>query len=140
MIYLDDLRLGPTLQGLEQFVELESLHLAGNFIEEIAPNAFEKNLKLNYLVLEGNRISEITGLKDLPDLQYVDLSNNDIEKIDATKQLPQSLLFLKLKGNPMQTKTKHKQALAYRKPLVLALPNLVELDRIEILVAERLSY
>ena len=68
MIYLDDLQLGPTLQGFEQFVNLETLHLAGNFIEEIAPNAFEKNLKLNYLVLKDNYISQITGLKDLPDL------------------------------------------------------------------------
>jgi len=68
MLYLDEMRLGPTLQGLDLFVELETLHLAGNMIEEIAPDAFKHTLKLNFLVLEGNRISEIQGLKHLPNL------------------------------------------------------------------------
>lgn len=36
--------------------------------------------------------------------------------------------------------TKSPSISAYRKPIVRALPELVELDRIEIVVAERLSY
>jgi Leucine-rich repeat (LRR) protein len=54
-----------------------------NLIEEIPDNAFVNNRNLNFLVLAGNRISEIAGVKDLPNLQYLDLSRNMIEEVEA---------------------------------------------------------
>jgi hypothetical protein len=45
---------------------------------------------------------------------------------------------LKLRKNPIATISA--SMTAYRKPIVLGLPNLIELDKIEVLVAERLSY
>ena len=37
----------------------------------------------------------------LNDLEFLDLSNNKISEIDAEEDLPQSLMFLKLRGNPI---------------------------------------
>jgi Leucine-rich repeat (LRR) protein len=74
----------------------------------------------------------------LKNLQYLDLSGNQIEEVDVKAELPESLIFLKLRGNPIATSSS--SLIAYRKPIVLGLPNLIELDKIEVLVAERLSY
>lgn len=71
----------------------------------------------------------------LNDLEFLDVSNNKIEEIDIEDGLPSSLLFLKVKGNLFRTDT-----FDYRKEYVLLLENLIELDRIEVQPAERLSY
>ena len=68
----------------------------------------------------------------------LDLSNNEIEEVDP-KQLPANLLALKLIGNPVHTKAS-KQLSRYRKPIVLALELLEDLDKIEILPVERMTY
>ncbi len=58
--------------------------------------------------------------------------------MNAEEELPHCLLFLKLRQNPVQSN--NPLLSAYRKPIVRALPELVELDKIEIVVAERLAY
>jgi len=132
------LHLGPSIEGLEQFTGLEHLYLNSNQIERIPTLAFASNRQLNFLVLSGNRIREIEGLAELPNLQYIDLSKNLIEAVEPGVCLPKSLMFLKLSDNPISAK---EQLLSeYRKPFVLALENLVELDKLEVLVAERLFY
>ena len=68
----------------------------------------------------------------------LDLSNNEIEEVE-TKQLPANLLALKLIGNPVHTNAS-KQMSKYRKPIVLALELLEDLDKIEILPVERMTY
>ena len=68
----------------------------------------------------------------------LDLSNNEIEEVE-TKQLPANLLALKLIGNPVYTNAS-KQMSKYRKPIVLALELLEDLDKIEILPVERMTY
>jgi Leucine-rich repeat (LRR) protein len=62
--------------------------LNGNQIEYIPSSAFASNRHLNFLVLSGNKISEIAGLVDLPNLQYLDLSKNNIESVIVEKSLP----------------------------------------------------
>ena len=68
----------------------------------------------------------------------LDLSNNEIEEVDP-KQLPANLLALKLIDNPVHTNAK-KTMSKYRKPIVLQLEFLEDLDKIEILPVERMTY
>ena len=56
-------------------------------------------------------------------------------------ELPQNLLSLKMVGNPMEQRAiQSKKISAYRKPFVLHLSLLEDLDKIEIVPAERMSY
>ena len=56
-------------------------------------------------------------------------------------QMPPQLLALKLIGNPIEREAHESRDLAaYRKPFVLHFSQLEELDKIEILPAERMSY
>ena len=56
-------------------------------------------------------------------------------------ELPANLLSLKMIGNPMEQRAVESRALAeYRKPFVLHLSALVDLDKIEIVPAERMGY
>ena len=68
----------------------------------------------------------------------LDLSNNEIEEVDP-KQLPANLLALKLIDNPVYTNAK-KTMSKYRKSIVLQLEFLEDLDKIEILPVERMTY
>jgi Leucine-rich repeat (LRR) protein len=68
-------------------------------------------------------------------LEFLDLSNNKITKLDPEESLPSSLMFLKARGNPFSV-----NHITYRKPFVLLLENLAEFDRLDVLPAERLSY
>ena len=117
---------------------MESLYLNGNWLKEIPVCAFKGNPQLNFLALQNNRIKRIAGVKELPALEFLDLSHNLIEEVDAKQELPKSLVFLKLVDNPVVSNSPSLSA--YRKPIVRALPDLVELDKIEIVVAERLAY
>lgn len=82
------LHLGPSIEGLEQFTGLEHLYLNSNQIERIPTLAFASNRQLNFLVLSDNRIREIEGLAELPNLQYIDLSKNLIEAVEPGVCLP----------------------------------------------------
>ena len=101
-------------------------------------NSFSNNLKITFLSLQKNKISRIENLKHLESLEMLDLSNNEIEEVDP-KQLPANLLALKLIDNPVHIKAK-KTLSKYRKPIVLQLEFLEDLDKIEILPVERMTY
>ena len=133
--------IGPHITNLEMFAQVETLVLTGNKIEEITRNAFQTNLKLQFLSLGRNMISEVCNLNHLNELQLLDLSNNLIVEVEDLNQLPNNLLSLKFIGNPIEQEAKESRELAsYRKPFVMHLQQLEDLDKIEIVPAERMSY
>uniref|UniRef100_A0A8D0U4V1 Leucine rich repeat containing 46 n=1 Tax=Sus scrofa TaxID=9823 RepID=A0A8D0U4V1_PIG len=75
----------------------------------------------SFLSLAGNRIRQVENLRDLPYLQFLDLSENLIEilKLD---EFPESLLILNLTGNSCTNQE------GYRKLVTEALPLLLDLD------------
>ena len=80
-------------------------------------------------------------LSHLEELQALDLSNNKIEEIGDLNELPPNLMSLKLLGNPIEQRAAEANQLSkYRKPLVLHLQLLEQLDKIEIIPAEKMSY
>ena len=80
-------------------------------------------------------------LNHLVQLQALDLGNNNIEEIADLNELPPNLLSLKLIGNPFEQRaTESGQLSKYRKPFVLHLQLLEQLDKIEVMPAERMSY
>lgn len=54
-------------------------------------------------------------------------------------ELPENLIALKLIGNPVHMKAKGRLS-EYRKPIVLHLEELNDLDKIEVQVHERMTY
>ena len=64
-----------------------------------------------------------------------------IEDVADLNELPSNLLALKLIGNPIEQRAmSSKQLSIYRKPFVLHLRLLEDLDKIEIDAAERMTY
>lgn len=57
-----------------------------------------------------------------------------IEQVDPVRELPDNLMVLKMLENPCTKEN------GYRKKVVLGLKSLEELDRIKVVVAERMSY
>lgn len=93
------------------------------------------------MTLSRNKLTEIKNLRSLTSLQFLDLSNNKIEEVDNLQELPPNLLALKMIGNPIeQQAVAIKELAAYRKPFVLHLKLLEDMDKIEIDPAERMSY
>ena len=71
----------------------------------------------------------------------MDLSNNLIEDVNDLNELPPNLLALKFIGNPIEQRAMDSKILSsYRKPIVLHLRLLEDLDKIEVDIAERMTY
>lgn len=68
----------------------------------------------------------------------MDVRYNEIAEFDAKNDLPANVLVLKVTGNPFINKDQEKKV--YRKPIVLALEKLEELDKLPVNQAERLAY
>ena len=133
--------IGPTVANLERFIEVETIILSGNLISELNASSFATNTNLQFLSLSRNRLTEVKYLNHLEGLQALDLGHNNIEEIADLNELPPNLLSLKLVGNPIEQRAVESGQLSkYRKPFVLHLQLLEQLDKIEIVPAERMSY
>ena len=166
ILHLENNRIGPTLgDGLQAMRKLAVLHLngnsltsvddarlarrhpslvsvslAGNRISRVSNDAFPNSLRT--LSLAKNRLrdaSAIEALSRLPDLETLDLGENELrdEDEDVLKVLAEcpSLRALTLRGNPLQ----HSLGLDYRRALVSALPSLTCLDDKAVSAMERLG-
>ncbi len=65
------------LAGLEKYVSLAALDLAGNEITDLTP--IKDLTKLQTLTLSKNKISNVAPLAKLTALQYLELSNKDLQ-------------------------------------------------------------
>ena len=130
------LNIGPKLQHLEFFENLETLFLQYNCIETIGANSLQFNINLQMLNLSNNKIKEIECLDHLSNLAFLDMSSNLIESYNPKKDFPPSIIILRMADNPFE-KEDPKQ---YRKDSVLALDFLTEIDKIKVIQAERLFY
>jgi len=70
------LSIGPKIENLEFFENLENIMLQHNSIKYINESSFQFNVKLQMLNLSHNDIEEIVGIDHLNDLVYLDLSSN----------------------------------------------------------------
>jgi len=87
------------LDGIENLMNITSLNLSGNMIEDIRPVAVLRGLESLYLA--ENRISDIDTLCALNGLREIDLSFNDIEKVDVLLNLD-NLKYVNLTGNRLK--------------------------------------
>jgi hypothetical protein len=166
-LHLENNRIGPTLgDGLQTMRKLSVLHLsgnaltsvddaqlarrhpslvsvslAGNRVERVANGAFPNSLR--HLTLAKNRLrdaSAIEALTRLPDLETLDLSENELAAdaddsvLGVLAEFP-SLRALNLRGNPLVSSL----GLDYRRALVSALPCLTCLDDKAVSTMERLG-
>ncbi|XP_071337376.1 leucine-rich repeat-containing protein 27-like [Trachinotus anak] len=89
-------------QEPEEHSSTETLCLSRTKLKHVSESIL-KNSTLKYLYLEGNQISSIPGplFISLPNLQWLDLRNNQIVSLPAEIGLHRSLKTLLLEGNPI---------------------------------------
>jgi len=87
------------LDGAEHCVNLSSLNLAMNRIDNIWP--LRDLTRLEYLDLSSNCLEDADELKGLTGLRELDLSFNEIEDVAFLLELP-ALKFVSLAGNPVR--------------------------------------
>lgn len=68
------------ITGLNGLSSLKVLNLAGNIIKTVGCNDFHGLTSLKELNLRRNKIKKLLGFEDIPQLQKLYLSNNDIYK------------------------------------------------------------
>lgn len=129
------LNIGPKIQNLEFFENLDSLYLQHNCLQEIGRYSLQFNLKLQILNLSHNKIKIVEGLDQLKELVFLDLSFNQISKINPKRELPKALTYLRMHDNPVASSDPE-----YRQKCVVALDMLLEMDRIKCVMEERMIY
>ena len=98
-----------------------------------APCAVRPPLLLTRLPRLPRSIEELSGLKCLQQLEYLNASSNRIGRVDEG-ELPPSLLHLNLSNNPAAWEDD------YRQRIIGALPLLQDLDAVDVTKAELLAY
>ncbi|KAJ4459931.1 hypothetical protein PAPYR_3996 [Paratrimastix pyriformis] len=119
------------IEGFEAMVDLRFLYLHQNLIEKIENLEFQPHIK--FLTLNNNRIRVIEGLSHLTELVFLDLSDNLIEE-NAPEELPKSLRYLNIAGNPFSGRP------TTRGELIGALPHLRDIDQVAVTPEERKKY
>ncbi|KAM7058127.1 PH domain leucine-rich repeat-containing protein phosphatase 2 isoform 3-T3 [Molossus nigricans] len=83
---------------LNKLEQLEELNLSGNKLKTI-PTTIANCKRLHTLVAHSNNISIFPEILQLPQIQFVDLSCNDLTEILIPEALPAALQDLDLTGN-----------------------------------------
>uniref|UniRef100_A0A5F5PP88 PH domain leucine-rich repeat-containing protein phosphatase 2 n=1 Tax=Equus caballus TaxID=9796 RepID=A0A5F5PP88_HORSE len=95
---LPDTLFSKALNKLNKLEELEELNLSGNKLKTI-PTTIANCKRLHTLVAHSNNISIFPEILQLPQIQFVDLSCNDLTEILIPEALPATLQDLDLTGN-----------------------------------------
>ena len=83
----------------DKMASLKILNLSFNKIRKVEPSAFDGNLNLHAIRLDGNYLTDITGLfAKLPNLQWLNISDNQLEVFDYSL-IPTGLKWLDIHAN-----------------------------------------
>lgn len=85
------------LAPLQELKGLTDLLLGNNLIENVKPLA---GMPISWLDVSGNRMTDISALRDIPALQHLYLSNNQISDISVLLEL-ENLMSVDVSGNPL---------------------------------------
>ncbi|XP_046573277.1 leucine-rich repeat-containing protein 46-like [Haliotis rubra] len=108
--------------------KVTNVYLQQNRITCISNLDCLKNLQ--FLTLAGNLLQKVENLSKLSKLLFLDLSDNRIAQFDID-EFPQSLILLNLSGNPCT------QMPDYRGCIIQDLHNLQQLDNVDVTREER---
>ncbi|XP_043485492.1 leucine-rich repeat-containing protein 49 isoform X2 [Polistes fuscatus] len=116
------------IAGLNGLSSLKVLNLAGNIIKIVGCNDFHGLTSLKELNLRRNRIKKLLGFGDIPQLQKLYLSNNDIYKVEDMGSIVKAFHIkeISIDGNPITLNSD------YISFLVSYLPNLQILSSMQI--------
>ncbi|XP_011817271.1 PREDICTED: PH domain leucine-rich repeat-containing protein phosphatase 2 isoform X2 [Colobus angolensis palliatus] len=98
LMRLPDTLFSKALNKLNKLEQLEELNLSGNKLKTI-PTTIANCKRLHTLVAHSNNISIFPEILQLPQIQFVDLSCNDLTEILIPEALPATLQDLDLTGN-----------------------------------------
>ncbi|KAJ2780632.1 formin-binding protein [Coemansia javaensis] len=113
------------IEGLEALEALEELYLSHNGIERI--EGLERNARLTILDVSSNRIGALGGIGHLQRLEDLWASGNRLDSFANVEAVCRPLAALRtvyLEFNPLQ----RAQPAAYRRKLMLALPQITQID------------
>jgi len=116
--------------ALQGCVNVTEINLSDNHIDRI--QGFDKCLQLRRVILENNRVSKVEGLRELQSLETLLLQGNRIETIEDLNlpllaELP-NLKSLYLQNLDFTMANGVTKLPGYRKAVLSALPNLLNLD------------
>ncbi|KAK2580187.1 hypothetical protein KPH14_012452 [Odynerus spinipes] len=116
------------ITGLNGLSSLKVLNLAGNNIKTIGYNDFQGLTSLKELNLRRNKIKKLMGFEDIPQLQKLYLSNNDVYKVEDMESIVKAFQIkeITIDGNPITLNSD------YISFLVSYLPNLQILSSMQI--------
>ena len=78
------MHLGPKVECLELFENLDTLYLQNNLFNELSDMSFQFNVKLTYLNLSHNTFTNLQkSLVHLDNLNFLDISFNKIGEFEA---------------------------------------------------------
>eukprot|EP00899_Mesostigma_viride_P010204 jgi/Mesvir1/19185/Mv11507-RA.1 len=122
-VRLDRERISSLGDALRFVPAVTNLYLQYNRLVRIGPSL---PTSLRFLTISHNQLTSLEGvLVTLPHLKFLDLSHNRIFTALAA-DLPPSLAFLRLEGNPCCDRH------GYPESLVVGLPGLLELDGVKL--------
>ena len=107
---------------------LEELYISHNALEDLS--GLETNTALRVLDFSNNRVSSLSGLSHLKNIEDVWASNNQLESFEEVERElkdKEHLQTVYFEGNPLQTKT----PAVYRNKVRLALPQIMQIDASE---------
>uniref|UniRef100_A0A915KPH3 TIR domain-containing protein n=1 Tax=Romanomermis culicivorax TaxID=13658 RepID=A0A915KPH3_ROMCU len=87
-------------RALDSFISLHILRLGNNFLSEIQEKLFQKNMQISQLYLNDNRLEKVDGLP--VNLQYLDLSNNNLHIIPTPLSVHTSVHTVNLMNNSIR--------------------------------------
>ncbi|XP_054011337.1 leucine-rich repeat-containing protein 49 [Hylaeus anthracinus] len=91
------------ISDLHNLASLKVLNLAGNNIKVIGYHDFQGLTLLKELNLRRNKVKKLLGFGEIPQLQKLYLSNNDIQKIEDIGSIAKALHLreITIDGNPI---------------------------------------
>lgn len=89
------------LSGLEHFINLKELNLAGNNLKNINGISHLKHLEL--LNLTANKITTLRGVRHLKNLKYLFLRDNNLKNLSEIQHLKQLEIFDCINNNRLDS-------------------------------------
>jgi len=128
-----------SLEDIGSLALLRVLNVAGNKLTEIRAHHIRGLRSLTELNVRRNKICNTSGIRVLPSLQHVFLSNNALDDYESIEPVLKckNLTELTLDGNDAVTRSLGESIQDYRQEVVRQLPNLQVLDLLPVSESER---
>jgi hypothetical protein len=114
------------LSGLEHFIHLKELNLAGNNLKNL--NGISHLKKLELLNLTANKITTLRGIRHLKNLKYLFLRDNHLKNLSEIQHLKQLEIFDCMNNNRLDSIGKLAESDSLRELYIFDFKNNIETE------------